>query len=62
VEYKSMLGVLAGSTLAMLTANVIGIAVGIVMRKHIPEKAIKWFSAAVFILFGLAGLYKALAK
>jgi len=62
VEYKNIFGVLAGTTLAMLAANAIGIIVGIFMHKHIPEKAVKWFSAGVFILFGIIGLYKALVK
>jgi len=61
IEYKNMLGVLTGTTLAMVAADAIGIVVGVVMRKHIPEKTIKWFSAIVFILFGLHGVYKVLA-
>lgn len=62
VEYRSMFFVLAGTTLAMVTADAIGIMVGVVMRRHLPEKAIKWFSAIVFILFGLSGIYKVLSS
>jgi putative Ca2+/H+ antiporter (TMEM165/GDT1 family) len=58
VQYRNMFGVLMGTTLAMVIADAIGIIVGIVMRKHIPEKAIKWFSAAIFVLFGLGLTYK----
>lgn len=61
VEYRNMLHVLLGTTLAMVAADAIGIIVGVVMRKHIPEKTIKWASAVIFILFGLHGIYKVLA-
>lgn len=60
VEYRNMLSVLMGTTLAMVVADAIGITVGVVMRKHMPEEAIRWFSAAVFVIFGLIGVYKAL--
>jgi putative Ca2+/H+ antiporter (TMEM165/GDT1 family) len=43
----------------MVASDAIGIAIGVIMRRHIPEKAIKWFSAAVFILFGLNGIFRA---
>lgn len=62
VEYRNMLNVLMGTTLGMVIADSIGIIVGIVMRKHIPEKTIKWISAVVFILFGLSGMYKVLSS
>jgi putative Ca2+/H+ antiporter (TMEM165/GDT1 family) len=61
VEYKNMLNVLMGTTLGMVIADAVGIIVGIVMRKHIPEKTIKWISAIIFILFGLSGIYKVLS-
>lgn len=60
VEYQNMLNVLMGTTLGMVVADAIGIVVGIVLRKHIPEKMIKWISAGVFILFGLNGIYNVL--
>lgn len=61
VEYRSMLNVLMGTTLGMVIADAFGIIVGVVMRKHIPAKTIKWVSASIFILFGLAGVYKTLS-
>ena len=61
VKYNGMLNVLMGTTLGMLVADAIGIVVGIVMRKRMPEKSIKWFSATIFVLFGLTGIYKVLA-
>jgi Ca2+/H+ antiporter, TMEM165/GDT1 family len=30
------------------------------MGKHIPERAIKWVSALIFIAFGVYGLYESL--
>ncbi len=62
VEYKSMLSVLLGTTLGMVVADAIGIIAGVILRKHIPEKGIKWFSAAVFALFGIIGIYKVFVK
>ncbi|MCK9595082.1 MAG: TMEM165/GDT1 family protein [Candidatus Omnitrophica bacterium] len=59
VEYKNMINVLMGTTLGMVVADAIGIIAGTVMRKHVPEKIIKWVSAAIFILFGIAGMIKA---
>lgn len=60
VEYRNMFNVLMGTTLGMVIADAIGIIVGVVLRKHIPEKIIKWVSASIFILFGLMGIYKSL--
>lgn len=60
VEYQNMVNVLIGTTLGMVVADSIGIIVGIVMRRHIPEKTIKWISACIFILFGIISIYKTL--
>jgi putative Ca2+/H+ antiporter (TMEM165/GDT1 family) len=60
VEFKNMWFVLIGTTLGMIIADAFGIVVGVVMKKHIPEKTIKWFSAIIFILFGLSGIWTAL--
>jgi putative Ca2+/H+ antiporter (TMEM165/GDT1 family) len=59
-QYRSALAVLAGATLGMLVADGIGIVVGVILGKHIPERVIKWVSATVFIVFGLIGVYEAL--
>jgi putative Ca2+/H+ antiporter (TMEM165/GDT1 family) len=42
----------------MIIADAIGIVIGIVIGKKIPERAVKWFAAILFILFGLMGLYQ----
>lgn len=60
VEYRSMLNVLMGTTLGMVVADAVGIIIGIVMRRHLPDNTIKWISACIFILFGLSGLYAVL--
>jgi Ca2+/H+ antiporter, TMEM165/GDT1 family len=60
VQYRDALYVLIGATAGMVAADAIGIIIGMVMRKHIPEKTIKWASAIIFILFGLYGMYNVL--
>jgi putative Ca2+/H+ antiporter (TMEM165/GDT1 family) len=60
IRYPDVLGVLMGTTIAMVAADAIGIAIGVVMRRHIPDRVIKWFAAAVFILYGIFGIYSAL--
>ena len=62
IEYRNMVGVLMGTTMGMVIADAIGIMVGVVMRKHIPETVVKWISAAVFMLFGFIGVYKIISS
>jgi len=61
VEYRNMFNVLMGTTLGMVVADAFGIVVGIVMRKRIPEKTIKWISAVIFVIFGLIGVFRVLS-
>ena len=46
----------------MMISNAFGIIVGIVMGKKIPERAIKWGSAVIFIGFGAVGLFENLPE
>ena len=62
VEYNSIFRVWMGTTLGMMISNAFGIIVGIVMGKKIPERAIKWGSALIFIAFGAVGLYENLPE
>ena len=62
VKFNTIIRVWIGTTIGMVISNAIGIIVGNVMGKHIPERAIKWFSALVFIAFGIYGLYENLPK
>jgi putative Ca2+/H+ antiporter (TMEM165/GDT1 family) len=57
-KYQSIIPVWLGTTTGMVIADAIGIVIGIVIGKKIPERAVKWFSAIIFILFGLIGLYQ----
>ncbi len=50
--------VLIGTTLGMLIADGIGIVVGVVMCRKIPERTVKLVSAGAFILFGFIGSYQ----
>ena len=45
----------------MLIADGTGIFVGVVLCKRIPQRKIKWFSATIFVLFGLVGVYEVLS-
>lgn len=55
---QSPITVLLGSTTGMLIADAIGIIIGVVMCKKIPERIIKLVSAGVFIIFGFLGSYQ----
>lgn len=59
---SSPLGILMGTTTGMLIADAIGIGVGVVMCKKIPDKVIKLISAAVFIIFGFIGSFQVAAE
>ncbi len=59
-QFNTIVPVWLGTTTGMLIADGIGIIFGIVMGKKIPERAVKWFAALIFIAFGLVGLYESL--
>jgi putative Ca2+/H+ antiporter (TMEM165/GDT1 family) len=61
-DFGTIVPVWAGTTAGMLIADAIGIIVGIVLHKKLPEKQVKWFAAITFILFGVWGLYEAIFK
>jgi Ca2+/H+ antiporter, TMEM165/GDT1 family len=61
VQYQNPISVLVGAVLAMLVADGIGIIVGVVLCRRIPQRALKWFSAVIFVLFGLVGVYEVLS-
>jgi putative Ca2+/H+ antiporter (TMEM165/GDT1 family) len=52
------LEILAGTTTGMLIADGIGIIIGIILCKKIPERTVKLVSAGAFILFGMIGIYQ----
>lgn len=57
-QFNTIIPVWLGTTSGMMIADGIGIIIGIVLGKKIPERAVKWFAAIIFILFGLFGLYE----
>jgi small basic protein len=46
----------------MLIANAIGIYIGVLADKKIPEEIVKWTAALMFIAFGYIGLYTSVPK
>lgn len=61
-KYHAPLFVLAGSTVGMLIADAIGIYVGVVAGKRLPERVLKWGSALIFIGFGYMALYASVPR
>lgn len=56
-KYQNIYTVLLASTAGMMVSNIIGIVIGVVMGKKIPERTVKLISGAIFILFGYIGIY-----
>lgn len=52
--------VLAGTTTGMLIADGLGIFVGVILHRRLPDAALKVIASALFILFGIVGLREAL--
>ena len=46
-------GTWIGSTVGMVAADALAIAVGALLGKQLPEKAIKYGAAAAFVVFGV---------
>jgi putative Ca2+/H+ antiporter (TMEM165/GDT1 family) len=55
VKYTDPIAVLLGTTAGMVVADGIGIVIGIVLGKRLPDTLIRLASAGVFIVFGVAG-------
>jgi Ca2+/H+ antiporter, TMEM165/GDT1 family len=60
VQYQNPISVLVGATLAMIVADGIGIVIGVVFCRRIPQRKLKWLSATIFVFFGLVGVYEIL--
>ena len=52
--------ILLGTTTGMLIADGIGICIGVVLCKRIPERTVKLVSAVAFIFFGFIASYQVL--
>jgi putative Ca2+/H+ antiporter (TMEM165/GDT1 family) len=61
-DFKTVLPVWFGTTSGMLIADALGIILGSVLQRKLPEKQIKWLAAMVFIVFGLLALYEPAAN
>jgi len=61
-KYHSIFWVWLGTTTGMMISNAIGIVIGVVMGKKIPERTVKTVSAAIFIMFGYIGLYQSISQ
>jgi Ca2+/H+ antiporter, TMEM165/GDT1 family len=61
-RFDGIIQIWLGTTSGMVIADAFGIIVGIVLGKKIPERAVKWFAASVFIIFGVLGIYSACPK
>lgn len=59
---KSMLSVFIGAAGALVLTSLIAVALGGVIGRFVPEKIIKFVSAAVFIGFGVLTLIEAFKK
>lgn len=59
---KAPLLVLAGSAIGMCIADGLGIFAGIIMHKKLPERILKFISAALFFFFGLTGMWESLRE
>lgn len=59
---KSMLSVFIGAAGALVLTSLIAVVLGGVIGRFVPEKVIKFVSAAVFIGFGVLTLIEAFRK
>ena len=59
---QSSIQVLMGTTTGMLIADAFGIIIGVVLHKKVPDRLVKFVSAAAFILFGFIGGYNVLSE
>ena len=56
---KSLMGVWLGSATGLVSSNALAIVVGNVLGKKLPEKALKYGTAFIFIASGLLALFQA---
>lgn len=61
-DYQSLFAVWLGTTGGMVVADSIAIGLGVVLKKEIPQRTIRWMAAVIFIGFGVWGLHEELTK
>ena len=55
-KYASLVGVVAGTTLGMMIANVPAVLLGEVAARKLPMKLVHGIAAAIFLVLGVAVL------
>lgn len=55
-QYESWWLVLCGAVLGMVLADSLGIIAGTFLHRRLPAKKMRYLSAGIFLLFGVAGL------
>jgi putative Ca2+/H+ antiporter (TMEM165/GDT1 family) len=50
--HHDWLGTWIGSTIGMVLADALAIGVGLLLGRHLPEKAVRYGATALFVLFG----------
>lgn len=55
-QYESWWFVLCGAVLGMVLADSLGIIAGTFLHRRLPAKKMRYLSAGIFLLFGVAGL------
>jgi putative Ca2+/H+ antiporter (TMEM165/GDT1 family) len=58
-QYDSFVGTWFGSTLGMVAADALAIGVGVLAGKRLPQKQIRYFAAALFVVFGVVLIVQA---
>lgn len=56
-QFNAIVPIWLGTTTGMMIADGIGIVIGIVLGRRIPERLVKWVAAVIFIGVGIYGLY-----
>jgi putative Ca2+/H+ antiporter (TMEM165/GDT1 family) len=59
---EGLFGTWLGSTGGMVAADALAIGIGALLGKRLPEKAVRWGAAALFLIFGILLLVEALRK
>jgi Ca2+/H+ antiporter, TMEM165/GDT1 family len=59
---EGLFGTWAGSTLGMVAADALAIALGALLGQRLPERAIRWGASALFVVFGTVLVVEALRQ
>ncbi|WP_455048674.1 TMEM165/GDT1 family protein [Mitsuokella sp.] len=61
-QYESWWLVLCGAVLGMVLADSLGIIAGTFLHRRLPAKKMRYLSAGIFLLFGVAGLLESVLQ